>query len=306
MKKNSLSKNGLSLSQAQSISNLCNQRCRDISNILGNVNNVSKVLTIAGEVYIETQPNPLPTDTIDLLKEKSRLHAAQAFIMENIKAKDSMLINKQCERFDYSTIVESPKREPMFTVVEDDLVGEDWGWNQLSIDEYNKYLEAEAYAAHIGQFIHKGGSLDNLRQELPTIKTLEWIVVEDGKKTPLKVSIHHSADQLADLHEELATIHRGYEQRVNYFKAKVKNAVTIENARISKENADAQSKVKEANQIILDKHNKACEEWFASERKAAQEFEVERQKEIARIAALKIDVPSRFQPVIDMFLKKLE
>ena len=46
MKKNSLAKTGLSLSQAQSISNLCNQRAGEINNILTNVNNYSKKVTV--------------------------------------------------------------------------------------------------------------------------------------------------------------------------------------------------------------------------------------------------------------------
>ena len=42
MKKHSLSTKGLSLSQAQSISNLCNQRATDISGELNGINNVEK------------------------------------------------------------------------------------------------------------------------------------------------------------------------------------------------------------------------------------------------------------------------
>jgi hypothetical protein len=120
-------------------------------------------------------------------------------------------------------------------------VNEKWGWDQLTVAEYNEFLEAEAFAAHIGQFIHKGGKLDQLRAELPTIKTLEFMEIETGKKTPMTISVHHKADDLMELHEELAGLHRGYEQKVNYFKAKVKNAVTAENARIAKENAIAES-----------------------------------------------------------------
>ena len=82
--KNSLAKNGLSLSQAQSISNLCNQRSRDIQNKLSVVNNVQKTVKYGDEHYVETVGNPLPSNVVELLLEKSRLHAAQAFLMENI------------------------------------------------------------------------------------------------------------------------------------------------------------------------------------------------------------------------------
>jgi hypothetical protein len=122
--------------------------------------------------------------------------------------------------------------------------------------------------------------LDELRSELPTIKTLEWIEVESGKKTPLKVSVHHTSEELGVLHEKLAATHRNHEQRVNYFKAKVKNLVTSENARIAKENAVKEASVNEINQNTISVYNKAKEEWNASYRKASHLFEEERQKEI--------------------------
>jgi hypothetical protein len=289
------------MSQAQSISNLCNQRSRDISFKLRDINNVEKVLKIGEETYVETPGKKMPENVVDLLADKSRLHATQAFLMENIKAKEEMLTAIKHKQMDIDT--EIPKCGEILDAEIESSVSEDWGWGQLSVAEYNEYLEAEAFASHVGQFIHKGGKLDNLRSELPTLKTLEWIEVESGKKTPLKVSVHHTAEELGDLHEQLAGVHRTHEQRVNYFKAKVKNLVTTENARIAKENAVKEASVAEANQKVLNDYNKAREEWQASYRKASHLFEEERQNEIKKTAALRIAIDPRFQTVIDMFLK---
>jgi predicted nucleic acid-binding Zn-ribbon protein len=291
------------MSQAQSISNLCNQRARDISFKLRDINNVEKTLKIGEETYTETPGKKMPGDVIDLLNEKAKLHATQSFLMENIKAKEESLNEIRNRYFEYK--VEAPVRGDLEAPALQSQVDETWGWNQLSTAEYNEYLESEAFASHIGQFIHKGGRLDFLRSELPTIKTLEWIEVEAGKKTPLKVSIHHTQDELADLHEKLAEIHRKHEQRVNYFKAKVKNMVTSENARIAKENANAEAICNEKNQKVIDTYNKEREEWQANYRKASHIFEEERQKEIEAVAALRIAVDPRFQPTIDMFLKNV-
>jgi len=303
MRKNSLATKGLSMSQAQSISNLCNQRSRDISFKLRDINNVEKVLKIGEETYVETPGKKMPENVADLLADKSRLHATQAFLMENIKAKEEMLNEIRNRRLEFE--VEIPKCGELQNAEIESTVNEDWGWSQLSVSEYNEYLEAEAFASHVGQFIHKGGKLDNLRSELPTLKTLEWIEVESGKKTPLKVSVHHTAEELGDLHEKLAGVHRNYEQRVNYFKAKVKNLVTSENARIAKENAVNEASVNEANQKVLHDYNKAREEWQASYRKASHLFEEDRQKDIQKTAALRIAIDPRFQEVIDMFLKEV-
>jgi len=303
MKKNSLSNTGLSLSQAQSISNLCFQRAKDIDNELRTVNNVQKELKINGETYVETVGKKLPTDTIQLLVEKSKLHACQAFLMENIKAKDQMITELQREHFVYK--VEEPESPKHLTYQELPLVNEVWGWSQLSVGEYNEYLESESYASHIGQFIHKDGKLDFLRRELPSIKTLEWITIKDGEKTPLKVTIHHTQSELTELHETLASMHRKYEQRVNYFKAKVKNLVTDENARLSKENSVKIAEVIRENEKMNKEFNVVYTKFLDEKLKSKQDFETTRQEKIKEAASLRIQVDGRFQEVIDEFLNKL-
>lgn len=301
--KKSLSSKGLSMSQAQSISNLCNQRAKEISNKLDNINNVSKELVIGTETYIETQANPIPDNVVHLLQEKASLSATQAFLMENIKAKEELINEIRFEVFDYG--VEEPLRPQEVSEVLPSEVNEEWGWEQLTQAEYNEYLEAEAYASHIGQFIHKKGTLDRLRAELPNIKTLEFMEIESGKKTPLKVTIHHTSEQLLAIHEELAALHRGYEQRVNYFKAKVKNSVTSENARIQRERADIQSRANAENEKLRREYADACSKFYEERKKASQEFEAKRQERIQEAANLKINVAERFQGVVDTFLNQL-
>ena len=302
--KNSLASKGLSMSQAQSISNLCNQRSKDITAQLADINNVSKVLKIGEETYTETQANPIPVNVVELLTAKARLSATQAFLMENIKAKDELINKIKYEVYNYE--VESPERPKIISETIPTEVDEDFGWDTLSTAEYNEYLEAEAYASHIGQFIHKGGKLDKLRAELPTIKTLEFMEIEVGKKTPMKVSIHHTAEQLLSVHEQLAALHRGFEQRVNYFKSKVKNATTSENARIQKERGIIQARVNNENAEAANNYKLAYDKWSGEERQAQHEFEEKRQARIQEAVNLKIEVAERFQDVVDEFLSQLK
>jgi hypothetical protein len=302
--KHSLATTGLSLSQAQSVSNLCNQRVRDIKDQLSVINNASKTVTVNGKTYTQQIANPMPASVVELLNEKARLSATQAFLMENIRAKDEMIKETRNKPFDYSDQAEFPKcGDLMFNDVLED-VDESWGWNQLTTAEYNEYLEVEAYASHIGQFIHKGGELDQLRKELPKIQALEWITVKDGEKTPVEVHCHHTAAGLALLHETLAKQHREYEQRVNYFKAKVKNLVTAENARIARTNAETQATAIAHNNVVRTEYDSLKEQWYAAEKKARFEFQEQLEKQINDIAAWRIQVPERFQPVIDMFITK--
>lgn len=304
MKNHSLSTKGLSLSQAQSISNLCNQACRDIDFKLSNINNATKELTLEGKTYVETQGHPIPTDLMELLSKKAALHATQAFLMENIKAKNDMLTSIEQRRFTYEIKApEYPELEPDPTYVP---VTAEWGWLQLTKAEYAEYLEAESFASHFGQFIHKGGKLDKLRTELPTMKTLEWMDVEKDKKTPLTVTIHHTIDQLGKTHEDLAAVHRVYEQKVNYYKAKVKNLVTAENARLAKENTNLVTEINGRNDALLSEYAVAREQYQAAKRKASSEFEEARQKETGEVSALRIAVDARFKDVIDFYLKQVQ
>ena len=306
MGKNSLSSKGLSLSQAQSISNLCNQRSRDINSKLTTVNNFSRDLKIGEETYVETVGIPMPSNVISLLLEKAELHSTQAFLMENIKAKDDLIRSIQKEVFNYELEVPYPQREKLELFREESHKDESWAWDQLKSSEYNEYLEAEAFASHIGQFIHKGGVLDKLRGELPTIKTLEWMEVEDGKKTPMKVNIHHNSEELMVLHEELASHHRKYEQRVNYFKAKIKSLLTSKNSEISRFNSEKQNEINSKNKGILESYEKECSKWEGKNSKALHVFEEKRQKRISEAAAMRIDVDGRFQKTIDTFLSSLD
>lgn len=303
MKKHSLSSKGLSLSQAQSISNLCNQRALDISAELNGINNVEKKLKIGEETYIETVGKPVPSNLTELLLEKAKLHATQAFLMENVKAKDTLIRDVRYKSLEVDFF--EPKRPKLETFNSLDEVDEDFGWSELTSNEINEYIEAEAYAAHIGQFIHKHGALDSLRKELPTIKTLEWIEVEHGKKTPLMVTIHHTNEQLLDIHNELATKHRQYEQRVNYFKAKVKDLTTAENARVARHNADGYNKINAANEILNSQYQKEYQTYMAELTRLREVLELERQTEISEISSLRINVDPRFQDVIDIYLNQL-
>ena len=315
MKKNSLvtTGRGLSLSQAQSISNLCNQRCVEISNRLNSVNSCGKYImhtsanSVTPEKLYTVHGNPLPDNIIELLDDKAKYHACQAFLMENIKAKADMLKDLKKETADVSSI-ELPERPKQYSALGKMLteVNEDYGWSQLTVAEINEFIEAEAYAAHIGQFIHENSILDNLRKELPLLPAIEWMEVKTGEKTPVHIDKNHDPEHLHNIHETLATKHREYEKVVNYYKAKVKNLTTTENARIAKHNADAQNDVDKLNRELMAEYDIKYRTASEEIRKIQMEFEIDRQKRINEVSKMKINIDSRFQAVIDLFLKDLK
>jgi hypothetical protein len=296
-----LANKGLSMSQAQSISNLCNQNAQEIQRELDSYNNCSKSITVEGQVYSLQDGVPMPGNILDLLKNKGDLHACQAFLMEAIKGKDAEIARIRHSQPDLSHLVK-PERELIDDYEVEYGVEESWGWSQLTDSEYAEYLQAEALASHLGQFIHKSGKLTQLRKELPNLPSIEWFEVETGKKTPVKVTKHHLSPVLMGIHEDIAEEHRVYEQRVNYYKAKVKNLVSDENARIQRVNADKAAEFLKLEKEAYEKHQMALDAYNGEILRLTMEFNSQRELDIKNTAALRISVDPRFQHVIDMFL----
>jgi hypothetical protein len=71
-------------------------------------------------------------------------------------------------------------------------------------------------------------------------------------------------------------------------------------------NSDEQSRVNAENSILLNEYQTAYALYQQEDQKLSQDFEEQRQNAVKSIAALKIDVDPRFQPVVDIFLKQLE
>lgn len=297
---------GLSLSQAQSISNLCNQRANEITGQLNAVNNSEKRLSYEGETYVTVKGVSLPDNVVELLNEKAKLVSCQAFLVENIKAKEDLMFNLRKEKADISSI-SLPEEPKYFSPVEGSLsnVSEDFGWSQLTPKEYNEYLEAEAYASTIGKFIHQGGKLSVLRAELKTLASVEWTELKVGQKTPIKIIPHHDSKTLLEHHEKLATLHRQYEQRVNYFKSKVKKITDIENDRINRHNKELQINTEKKNNELRLEYQTAMKVVDEKIKTIRAEFEVTRQERISEIATMRIQVDPRFQEVVDIFLKQI-
>lgn len=289
------------MSQAQSISNLCNQNALEIERELNSYNNCSRSINVNGQVYETQEGIPVPGDILEKLKNKGDLHACQAFLMEAIKGKDNEIERIRDTRPDFSHLI-APERPvvPDYDVLYD--VSESWGWAQLTDSEYSEYLQAEAMASHLGQFIHKNGKLTQLRKELPTIPTIEWFEVEAGKKSPVKITKHHVSGGLLGIHEGIADEHRKYEQRVNYFKAKVKNLVSDMNAHVQKVNADKAAEFLKLEKELMEKYKADYEAYQGEILRLTMIFNSQRELAIKETASLRISVDPRFQHVIDLFI----
>lgn len=297
---------GISMSQAQSLSNILNQECESINQKIGEVNNCSKTISVSGKEHSLQKEISLTSNILDLLEDKALFHACQGFLMENIKAKDKYLKDLTNETF---SDVECKLTMPEYPM---DLkpiglltnVSEEWGFNQLTKDEMNEYIYANAMAAHIGQFIHKNGKLDSLRKELPTIKEIEWMEIKVGEKEPVIIKTHHTIDELTDIHIDLANKHRTFEQKVNYYKSKVKNLVNDRNAEIHKDNKIIISNVNEINNNMRDEYQTKLKKYHAEYAELNQVFEKEKCEKLKEISQLRIVIDERYKSIVGKYLDK--
>lgn len=294
---------GISMSEAQTISNFCNQKAKTIEYNLNVINNASKTVKIEGETYFKQKGVSIPNNIIDLLEKKGKYHAFQAFLMSNIKEKDRMIEEIQSMRPELKEQPELPQIENDKSLLKE-TVDSSWGFQQLTNVEYKKYLIAEAYASHIGQFIHKDGKLDALRKELPNLSELEFIDVENNKKTPMRVTIHHTSEQLSEVYEQLIKKHREYEKEVNYFKAKVKNLVSDKNAEISNHNAKIQDQWKNESQEAFDEFRKQIKQINYENEIIKSNLETLKQEKMKEIKDLKISIPEDFSDIYEEFKQK--
>ena len=145
---------------------------------------------------------------------------------------------------------------------------------------------------------------NSLRNELISLPNIDWLSLEEGKKTAVKITKHNEASDLLNLHEELAAMHRTYESRVNYFKAKVKNLTAEKNTEITKANELASSKYSELEKEETLKYQEAYREVNAEIRKRTNEAAIEKVEGYKMASALRIEVDPRFQDVIDKFITK--
>lgn len=302
-----LSESGLSMTQAQSLSNLFNQKAEMISNTLNSVNAFTKKFNHSGEEYTHTGGISLPSEVREMLEKKAMFHAAQAFLMEHITLKAKLITEEEIKNFrstqeaidivnDYQNNIIDKPRQPVLSSVD-----EKWGKSKLSNEEWKEFVYHEAMAAHYGLFIHKDGKLTELRNA--TSKGPQFEVITIGNDTvPLRVTVNHDANNLMDLHEELSSKHRSHEQKVNYYKSKIKDIVKAENDRLHNEWLEEMKSWREKYNEVEAHNNKLLTDMNQKLSEGDSRIEKEKRDKISQLSKLRITIPETFKAIINEYL----
>lgn len=275
-----LQKTGLSMTQAQSVSNICNQKVTMLLSKFDNIQNFSSQIEYNGKTVAVKKGNAVPADIKETLTQIGELSALQGYLMENIKAKVTLMNVISDFGFEFEKAPDYPEMQ--------NRVDEAWGLAQLTTAEKGDFIFHEAMAAKYGQFIHKNGLLTSLRANLKKDSELEFIELKRDEKIPIEKTVFHTPEQLLEIHESLAVLHREHEQKLNYLKAKIKNLVSDENVRIQQRNQELQSEFQGKFQ-----------EWSSKR-------DIEQTKGLKEVAALRIFIIDLFKPQVDELLKGVE
>lgn len=285
----------LSLTAASTISNLCDQKVKDIESKMS-YNNCSKYLKINDSELLEQEARPINKESfIENVKLICKYRDLQSFLMENIKQKNNLLKEIEQRKF------VSPVKEPSPLVLEQfnkiPYVAEGWGKTQLSENDYNDWIEANAYASTIGKIIHDKGILDKLRNELNTLTGTE-VVRKGNTEYLMRIEKHHSIEELSDLHEDLAKSHKQYNSRQNYILAKAKKLENDENDRINKLNFEGLNDVNKRNEIAKMEYQKQLSEYHHLVSLEENDFQTKKLKDKEEVANLKIEIPIKFEELV--------
>lgn len=291
------SKDGISSSHANHVSNLLKEQNTLISKRLSGVKAFNYNVVIDQQKHNVTTTSKVETG--DWEKE-GRYYALSAWLKEAIKAKNSLLdFYRTCEANEFlegeETVPEFKETPPVKVSppnvrawTELDAIGE------LSIAERSEYYTLEAYAAHIGKYIHTGGVLSNVKNDLAGGPVVGFHkIVQNGQQTeiPMFSTPNFDANQINKEYFELQAKHREYESKLNSYKARIQNRVTEKNAELQKEFTLASVKANnEYNAALNDYHAKMSK--FTGELEALNSvLQTRRLEKTREVSAYKIVIP---------------
>lgn len=296
-------KNGISSSQANHVANLIKEKNKVVDSELNNTAAYKEVLRREGENF--TLKNPQPVDLFNLSRREGELYALSSWLREAIKARETLLtFYRECPHTFFGEVpVWNPPPSPVKKQIpvpakatEADI------FETFSLKELAEYWALESKAAHIGKRIHKGGTVSNIREEILANKdSVTTFTVMDGKHYPVSFEKVYSIDDVSDAFDKLQKLHRGYEQKLNFYKAKIQNGMTELNAkRLSEYRKDQEAENARYNKEWTDCNDALREQQEKVALKTA-ENEQSRALKLREVSSWKIVIPYDLSEIYQQF-----
>ena len=270
---------GLTTAEANYTANIIKELCERISNEIKQLTLFKGTLNFQGK---QTEYNKVYK--VENLEEKcleeGNLYALSAWLREAIKAKEALLKQVENDNFDISLLNEVNYGKAISLLTEDEVK------YSLPINELAEYLAYEAKAAHIGKKVHPNGIFE---QWFNMIKNTPKVQINEINKDYI-VEFDQVVDE-KDLYQVYFTLQKEYreaEQKVNYYKAKVKNLLNERNQEINQKNRALQDKLSQDLEIQNSKN-------------LALQAEINnlRGQKLKEVSELKIIIPNELQKTLD-------
>lgn len=270
---------GLTTAEANYTANIIKELCERISNEIKQLTLFKGTLNFQGK---QTEYNKVYK--VENLEEKcleeGNLYALSAWLREAIKSKEALLKQVENDNFDISLLNEVNYGKATSLLTEDEVK------YSLPINELAEYLAYEAKAAHIGKKVHPNGIFE---QWFNMIKNTPKVQINEINKDYI-VEFDQVVDE-KDLYQVYFTLQKEYreaEQKVNYYKAKIKNLLNERNQEINQKNRALQDKLSQDLEIQNSKN-------------LALQAEINnlRGQKLKEVSELKIIIPNELQKTLD-------
>ena len=293
---------GLTSSEANHIANMAKEVAENHTSVVNNMSSSNDKVTIEGKEYVVKETERPQQENFDM---PGKLFGLSTWLRQAVKARETvldMLEIANLNDIDADCPVE-PKDRPNqrdynFPIRPDNVdITQPLG-EILDIKEYAEYLALEAKAAHLGKFIHAGGPVDRVREELLNWKDFSLMNHMDKSYVVAKTKVY-TKDEINELYFKLQAQHRDAESKLNWYKAKIKNDAVVINANRAKEYAKAYNEA----QIVF---STASEEFahrfqqFQSDYAIWSNNQLQARSEVRKLfSTYKIIIPDSLVPTVE-------
>lgn len=276
----------VSMSEANHVANLCGEISKSLASSIQSAGAFQETVNVDGNCVVLRNPSKI--DLVEASTKEGEVYALSAWLREGIKAKDALLnlvqgadTDKFANEGEFPTYkIPNPPQLQIFT--EDDAIGE------FTIAERAEYYRLEAFAAHIGKRIHSSNKEDGVvakvRDQVISFTPSRMVRFESGpgpKDYPSTCTLIYTTEEVDKAFFSLQELHREYNSKLNAFKARIKNLMTLRNTEYRK-----------AYNQALNEYESVQESYRASINKFRSQMEERRLALVKQIAGYKIVIPN--------------
>lgn len=296
-------KNGISSSQANHVANLIKEKNKVVDSQLSNTGAYKEYMDKDGATFC--LKNPQPVDLLNLAQVEGNLYALSSWLREAVKARETLLKHyRECPHVVFGDLpVANVPAAPVKRQIPAPAKATDSDiLENFSIKDLAEYWTLEAKAAHIGKRIHKGGIISNIREEILTNKdSVTAFTPIDGKHYPITFQKVYEIEAVSLAFDELQKVHREFEQKLNYYKARIQNGITeLDAKRLSEYRAAQEAENIRYNKEATD-YNDAVRKFQDSVVLKTAENEELRARKLREVSARKIAIPDELRDIYKQF-----